>query len=96
MTKAEAEWVAAGYAWAYEDFTGQVTPQSPGDDRNGSFTFSRAFGQAQADYNEGKSGHMMPVRDAFKTWLVSGGTALDREWRDGELAFLPLPQREEG
>lgn len=96
MTRTEAEHLAAGYAWAYEDFTGQLTPRRPEDERDGSFTFSRAFGRAQADYNAGQRSSMMPVHSAFDAWLASGGTAIDREWRGGELVFLPLAADEEG
>jgi hypothetical protein len=75
MNVSRAEGLASGYAWGREDATGVRTATT--DDRNGSYLFSRAYGHAQAEYNNGRRTHMMSVQDAYARWQATSGMTVE-------------------
>ena len=88
MTKDEAQRLASGYAWAYEDATGTPTV-TPAGKTSGDFEFALAYATAQDAYNAGQRGSFMPVRDAYQRWQQTRGRTIESE-TDERLAMAKL------
>jgi hypothetical protein len=70
----QADYLARGYAWGTEDTTRVATL---GDDTvAGAHAFAVAFAAGWADYNAGRRGSMITVRDAYETWQASAGHSI--------------------
>lgn len=86
METEHAEGLASGYAWGREDARNEFRrlvhaeygkPTASPDDRDGSYLFARAFAAAWREFNQGRRGSMMPVRDAYTRWQETGGMTIE-------------------
>jgi hypothetical protein len=90
MTPDDAKLAAINYAWGREDAGGGPTVTPPGA-LTGYGAFSTAYANAWNDYNTGRRGMMIPVRDAWENWQASGGRSV---FKQGELTLTDADRAE--
>lgn len=69
--------IAQGYAWGQEDAGKVATGQREGVVTSGCRQFADAYSEHCDQYERGEIGMRTNVRDAYKTWNLTGGLELD-------------------